>query len=304
MAGQPQRPFSLFDYRQTWSFGLSLSYLYYKENPDESEEIRDFTDYYGFPPRLRGAPKSTEYGTVYGLSWSTTIYSWQNKLLLRPRAALLLGIDNTYDGSTQAKLLPDDTGGVAGLEFYPVTFKKNNVYLSAGCDIGYVVPIVHFPFAFYTGLDFKLWYRDLTQLQETQGELYYNTDAGNSETYYWFNIPAGILITRPVLPRYVLGADASVGVLIFGGMQVAGVSSVNYPMVALGNRASCKLELFVQQRKDNGSSMRLTPYFEYYGFGKSNAAVAPDGTSFYEPSSDSFLFGLTLSWEFLGKMAG
>ena len=154
------------------------------------------------------------------------------------------------------------------------------MFLFAGCDVGYAVPYVKFPFVVYTGLDFKLWYRDLTPLVDTQGVLYYNTDAGNSETYYWFSLPLGIFVTKPMSPRYVLGADACVTYMFFGGMKVDGGPSANYPAVTLGNRASCKIELFVEKKKDNGPSVRFAPYFMFYTFGRSNTDSATDGTVF------------------------
>lgn len=300
-----ERPFSLFDYRQIVSIGVSLGYLYYSEDLDMSDDIQAFTSEFGRAPRLVGAPKSTEYGTVFGASASATFYSWENRLIVRPRAGLLLGLNNTYDGSTQEQLYRDNNGDTTGIEFDPLTFQKNNVFLFAGCDIGYAIPYVKFPFFMYTGLDFKLWYRDLV---DNGGDLLYSTDVSNSETYYWLSAPLGVLVTRPVSPRYVLGMDACVNFMFFGGMQAgqgSGGTSVNYPAVTLGNRASVKVELFVEKKRDNKPALRFAPYFLYYTFGKSNTAVAPPSgdtpESFYEPSSNSFQFGFTLSWEFLGK---
>ncbi len=296
-----ERPFSLFDYRQIVSIGLSLGYLYYSEDLDLSDDIRDFTQMYGRAPVIVGTPKSTEYGTVFGISASATFYSWENRLIVRPRVALVLGLNNTYNGSTQEQLYRDNNGDTTGIEFDPLTFQKNNAFLFAGCDVGYAIPYVKFPFFIYTGIDFKLWYRDLV---DNGGDLLYSTDVSNSETYYWLSAPLGVLVTRPVSPRYVLGIDACVNFMFFGGMQAgqgSGGTSVNYPPVTLGNRASAKVELFVEKKRDNKPALRFAPYFLYYTFGKSNTQTAGDGTVFLEPSSNTFLFGFTLSWEFLGK---
>ena len=88
--GTGERPFSLFDYREIWSIGLSLGYLYYGEDIDVDDEVPV------------GTPKSTEYGFNFGLNGSATFYSWENKLIVHPKACLLLGLGNTYDGSTRA----------------------------------------------------------------------------------------------------------------------------------------------------------------------------------------------------------
>jgi hypothetical protein len=311
-AGQQIRPFTLFDYGEIISLGLSLDYLYYNENIDLSDENRSFKDHFGYAPQLSGAPKSTEYGVLIGLRGGATFYSLENKLFLQPRAAVLLGFGNTYDGSLQAQpMLGHTMGDTVGLEFDPYKFTKNNFFLHAGCDLGYSFPYFNFPFAIYTGLDFKLWYRDLI---DNQGVLYYTTNVANSETYYWLGVPLGVLFTKPVSPKLVLGMDASVTVMFTGGMNVAMTaadgSPINYPSVTLGNRASLKAELFMQKKLDERLSVKFAPYFLWYGFGKSNTETASasgsgNGVSnnqmFFEPSSTSYLMGFILTWEVLWK---
>jgi hypothetical protein len=298
-AGQPVRPFTLFDYREIISFGLSLDYLYY------NEEI-DLID--GLVPQGYGVPKSTEYGFLVGLRGGATFYSLDNKLFLRPRAALLLGFGNTYDGSLQAQPIFGPAGDTVGFEYTPYKFTKNNFFLHAGCDIGYSFPHFNFPFVIYTGLDFKLWYRDL---MESQDVLYYTTGVANSETYYWLGLPLGVLFTRPVSPKLLLGMDASVTVMFTGGMNVAMTaadgSPINYPAVTLGNRTSLKVELFIQKKLEERLSVKFAPYFLWYGFGKSNTETATGGNggsdnqTFFEPSSTSYLVGFILMWDVLWK---
>ena len=308
-AGQQVRPFTLFDYGEIISFGLSLDYLYYNEDIDLSAEIQSFKDHFGGPaPQLSGAPKSTEYGVLVGLHGGATFYSLENKLFLRPRAAVLLGFGNTYDGSLQAQPMLGSTGDTVGLEFDPYKFTKNNFFVHAGCDLGYSFPYFNFPFVIYTGLDFKLWYRDL---MESQDVLYYTTGVANSETYYWLGLPLGVLFTKPVSPKLLLGMDASVTVMFTGGMNVAMTaadgSPVNYPAVTLGNRTSVKVELFMQKKLEERLAVKFAPYFMWYGFGKSNTENATGGNggsdnqTFFEPSSTSFLMGFILTWEVLWK---
>jgi hypothetical protein len=304
-AGQPGRPFSLFDYSEVISFGLSLDYLYYNENVDLSDEIRNFTNHFGNAPLFSGAPKSTEYGFLVGLRGGGTFYSLENKLFLRPRVALLFGFGNTYDGSLQGQPLLGQKGDTVGLEYDPYKFTKNNFFLHAGCDMGYSFPYLNFPFVIYTGLDFKLWYRDLT---ESQDVLYYTTGIANSETYYWLGVPLGVLITRPVNSKLMLGLDVSATIMLTGGMSVtmtaADGSAANYPVVTLGNRTSLKVELFAQNKLNDRLAVKFAPYFMWYGFGKSNIETATGGSNtqtFFEPSSDSYLMGFILTWEVLWK---
>jgi hypothetical protein len=310
-AGQQVRPFTLFDYGEIISLGLSLDYLYYNEDIDLSAEIQSFKDHFGRAPQFSGAPKSTEYGILIGLRGGATFYSLENKLFLRPRAALLLGFGNTYDGSLQGQPMIGSAGDTVGLAYDAYKFNKNNFFLHAGCDLGYSFPYFNFPFVIYTGLDFKLWYRDLI---DNQGVLYYTTGVANSETYYWLGLPLGVLITRPVSPKLLLGMDASATVMITGGMNVAMTaadgSPVNYPAVTLGNRTSLKVELFMQKKLEERLSVKFAPYFLWYTFGKSNTetASAPgsgngvtNNQMFFEPSSTSYLMGLILTWEVLWK---
>jgi hypothetical protein len=306
-AGQPVRPFTLFDYSEVISFGLSVDYLYYNENVDLSDEIRNFTYHFGRAPLFSGAPKSTEYGFLIGLRGGGTFYSLENKLFLRPRVAVLLGFGNTYDGSLQGQPLLNSTGDTTGISFDPYKFNKNNFFLHAACDLGYSFPLYNFPFVIYTGLDFKLWYRDLIASQDV---LYYAAGVANSETYYWLGIPLGVLVTRPVNPKLVVGMDASATVMLTGGMSVtmtaADGSAANYPAVTLGNRTYLMVELFTQNKLNDRLAVKFAPYFIWYSFGKSNIETATSGLdaqTFFEPSSDSYLMGFVLTWEVLWKRA-
>jgi hypothetical protein len=291
--GSPERPFSLFDYRNIVSAGISLSWYYYAENP---EIVHDLP--------LLGVPKSTEYGTIISLSLGETFYNWKNRLVIRPRVDLLVGYDDTYDGSYQGDPVLNSLGDTVAYAFAPLKFQKTNISLFAECDAGYAFPFAKFPFFMYTGLDFKLWYRNLLN----NSNVLFSSEASNSETYYWFSVPLGVNIVRPINSRWIMGGDANVNFMFFGSMQVSqSVGNVpsGYPAVTLGNQASVRIELFIEKKRDNKPAMRFAPYFLYYSFSRSNSAVAQasDGTSlsFYEPSSNSFLVGATLSWEFLGN---
>lgn len=306
-AGANELPFSLFSYPKILSIGVSLSWLYYSEDVDMVEVRNAFFNNYGNYPRfINGTPKSDEYGVVLGLSLGETFYHWQNKVVVRPKASLLVGVNNTYDGSLQEQDIPNATGDtMIGMEFDPYNFTKTNVFFHAGCDVGYAFPYFALPCFVYSGIDAKLWYRDL---MDNQSQVIYNPDMSNWELYYWFSLPLGVNVAAHAGPHSVVGADACVNVMFYGGMQAglsSGGSSVNFPPVTLGNRASVKVELFAEKRRDNRPALRFAPYFLFYTFGRSNTAIAQssDGSfaSFYEPSSNSFLFGFTISWEYLGR---
>jgi len=298
-----QRPFSLFHYNEITTIGLTLGYFTYNEIISLTDDIQQFTDQFGFKPEISGAPKSTETGTVFGLSAEKTFYFWKDRMLLRPKASFLFGYNTSYDGSTQQQMLVSDNGDTIGFGYDPIKYTKNNFFLDAGCDVGYVFPQEHLPFTLYSGIDFKLWYRDLLA---SGGQLTYSTGVNNSETYYWFNVPIGIMMTKPMSPTLVLGIDARLDWMVYGTMKVSmsdGSSSDDYPAVTLGNRPSFKLELFSQSKSSDDRAYKFSPYVIWYGFEKSNTEIATssDQTShmFLEPASRSFVVGITVSLVFL-----
>ena len=73
-----------------------------------------------------------------------------------------------------------------------------------GADIGYAFPYSKYPFVVYSGLDGKVWYRDMLV---TQYGWFYSLNGSKSETYYWLNLPLGILVTRPVSDEWLVGLD-------------------------------------------------------------------------------------------------
>ncbi len=306
--GQDGQPFSPFDFGQTFSAGLSLSYFHYNEEIDLTDEIQAFETRYGHTPEILGAPKSTEYGTEFGINAGGAFYSWRSRLFFRPRAELLIGISNTYDGSTQGDTIP----GNKGIQFSSFTGNKNNFFISAGGDFGYAIPFFKFPFVLYIGLDYLWWYRDLTM---TQGNTYYFGASSNVETYSRVAVPTGILCVKPVSSVLAVGFDLRADWMFYGAMKNtvntgSSDSTVYFPAVTLGNYPAFRIELFVEKKINDGGSVKVAPYFLFYGFGKSNTDVSTTtassgregpSQSFFEPSSKSFLVGCAVSMEFLNK---
>jgi hypothetical protein len=306
---EADRLFSPFDFGQIPSIGLSLSYFDYNEDTRVDEDIQSFTRHFGIPPVVIGTPKSSENGFDFSVSGGEAFYSWQNRLFLRPRAELVLGIGNTYNGSTQGEYIADAPGDTIGIQFHPYTGKKNNIFIFAGCDVGYAPFLFKYPFVIYTGLDYKLWYRNLNI---TEGNTYYVGAASNAETYSWFALPLGVLCTKPVSPDLALGFDARVDWMFYGTMKVtvntgSSGSTVDYPRVTLGNFPLFRLELFAQKKRNEQASIKYSAYVMYYGFVKSNTETSTStdpsfpGSDFFEPASKSIVAGFAVSFDFLKK---
>ena len=302
-----ERKFSLFNYPVSFSIGLSANYFHYAEDPGLADLTQNFISNYHRTPILDGAPKSTEYGTLWGLSVGGTFYSWESHLLLRPKASVYYA-GMQYDGSTQEQPITDSQGKTIGLQFNPVKFPKDNTFLVGGCDIGLAFRRCALPFVIYSGIERRVWFRNLL---DNRGS--YAQSVSNGETYAWWNLPLGLLITKPVSSDLVAGLDARVDWMLEGTMQASFNSGVgdtvdDYPAVFLSNRKSIKIEPFLERKTSNGLAIKFAPYFQWYSFGRSKTATATSTSNatgevvphgFYEPTSTSYLIGFNLSWEFL-----
>jgi hypothetical protein len=133
-----------------------------------------------------------------------------------------------------------------------------------------------------------------------------------SETYCWLSVPLGAILTRSVSSGLLIGMEPRIDLMFFGQMkalQSVENSDVTYdfPPVTLGNRASYRLEAFLQMRRNDRASFRFALFGTVYGFGKSNSdseTTSESGSvlskgAFLEPSSASYQIGIAFSVELL-----
>jgi hypothetical protein len=293
--------FSLFNYAKIVAIGPSLCWFYYNEHPDINPIIRQFRNQYLFQPSIIGTPKSSEYGAVMGFNLNIARFVRKPHLFIRTQFALLLGIANTYDGSSQAA-----DNGTGGIVFTPHKEQKNNTFLTAGLDIGPAFADAKCPWTAYSGLDIKVWNRDMTFYSQQ------SSSSSASELYYWFSVPLAAQITRPASPHLLLGVEPRVDFMFYGRMQVSENSSyygtINYPTLTLGNRASFRCDAFMQTRLGTALSLKFGPYAMLYGFAQSNTDTvtipANYGNSsqrmpFLEPASASLWIGFNFHVTFL-----
>jgi hypothetical protein len=301
--------FLLQDWGKIISIGPWLSYFYYNEDIDISPLVQEFRDEYSLSPRIIGSPKSTEYGALLGVRLQISHYLRHPNLFIRPGFALLLGPNNTYDGSSQGQ--PYDSGSsVVGIQFTPYTQQKTNIFLFGSFDMGYRFGQSRWSCVAYSGLDAKLWIRDMSQSGTTPYGESYTVDM--SETYCWLSVPLGAILTRSVSSGLLIGMEPRIDLMFFGQMkalQSVENSDVTYdfPPVTLGNRASYRLEAFLQMRRNDRASFRFALFGTVYGFGKSNSdseTTSESGSvlskgAFLEPSSASYQIGIAFSVELL-----
>ena len=304
MSNDDDRIFSLFNYAKIVGVGTSLSWFYYHEHPDINPIIRQFRNQYLFQPSIIGTPKSNEYGAVLGFNLNSARFLRKPHLFIRPHFALLLGIANTYDGSSQA--MTDTVGGTGSITYTPHTDQKNNTFLTFGLDLGPAFADAKYPWALSSGLDLTIWNRDMTFYSQQ------SSNATASELYYWFSVPLTALITRPVSPHLLLGVEPRIDFMFYGRMQASEFSSysgtVTYPTLTLGNRASFRCDAFMQSRLGNTVSLTFGPSVMLYGFAQSNTDTVTFPGSygnpglrvpFNEPASASFWIGFNFYISFL-----
>jgi hypothetical protein len=281
--------------------GLSLDYFSYAEVSNLSEI---FSDSMTLP--VIGAPKSTEYGFLFGLDYQGAFRKHGSPWLFRPNVAVQFGIQQTYDGSTQALPLTDRHGNDTAFQFLPVKFYKTNYFIQAGTDIGYCLTHAFMPFYAYSGIKFKFWYRDM--LPDTTS---YSNQITNAEEYYWFSFPLGLALSKPISPNLALGIDACLDLMFYGQMQALLSSwdsentyETKSPAVTLSNRPGFRFEFSITYKTENDNVFQFAPYFTLYSFGQSetetsqnyvNGVYVPgQDQQFSEPSSSTWLLGAKL----------
>lgn len=286
--------------------GASLDYFSYAEASGLGDIFVNDT-----PDSIVGTPKSTEYGLIFGLGYEGSIRKHGSQLLFRPKLEGQIGIHQTYDGSTQALPILNSTGDTIGFKFLPAIFSKRNYFAQAELDIGYCRTRTITPFYVYSGIKGNMWYRDMNA-----DTISYSNQITNAELYYWFSVPIGLTISKPISQALALGFDASFNLMFFGQMKVylsawdaSSTFTTTSPSVTLVDKVGFRLELPIMYKSENGNIFRIVPYLNLYSFGQSETetsksyvnGVLTEGSehSFYEPSSRSWLLGVKLQLTFL-----
>lgn len=285
----------------TISLGPHLGYIHYDEIFHENE-MKALALMDGIViDSFAGVPKSTEYGFCPGLSFS---YCYTGKkvpiFFSIPTLTLLLGVGNTYDGSTGSV---DSTSSGVVAEFNPYTFTKTNLYMRYGFDLGYLFIVKKFHLRISTGFEQRIWRRNLVD----RSDIPEGIRVKDYERYSWISIPVNTVLYYLANDKFTIGAEFGTKFMVYGKMQIVFSISNNYEKieteadaVKLGNRVGCYGALLLEPRISRKVGLRIAPYFEYYRFGKSNTGtkryvgniVNNEPTHFYEPASKTFWGGL------------
>jgi hypothetical protein len=299
------RLYNPFEFGNRIMMNICVHHLYYNERILKEDIVNSFVQQHGYPPdTIAGKPKSTESGMLIGYWFKYMKRFHETGIFIRPQFNFTLGLGNTYDGSSQAQPLTNGIDQKIGIQFEPFDTIKNNFFFTTEFDLGYSNLNKQLPFAFYSGLRFAFWNRDMLS----------NQYVSNFENYYWWSIPVGLIVHKPVGTRWSLGCDFTFDCMFTGSMQavmraVQSGDEIDFPSVTLGNRCGYRLELCADGMVTEHFSIQITPILNLYGFGKSNTEYASfNGNDvsttenkfpFYEPESATFIAGINLTFTIL-----
>ncbi len=297
--------------------GPGFGYLYYDEIFVKEDIIKllELGGLYIDSLAFDGEPKSTEYGICPGISFSYQYIGDDLPISVSiPNLSLVFGISNTYDGATQDSLLIDTTGPVkfAVNMISPYEFTKTNIFLSYGFSLGYLFVINKVQLHVFLGFDLRMWIRNLENKSETPSGLRIK----NYERYNWIYVPVNAVFDYSVSDKFTVGAQITANLMTRGTMQIVyrirdnfgGSAELDADKVKLGKRMGYYGAIIFNMRLSPRIGMKLTPYFEYYQFGKSNVgtmqwkgAIVSNRGHFYEPASKTFWGGLSFKLMFYPK---
>lgn len=292
-----------FDFSKRIMMNICVHQFNYKERFLKEDIVNSFVQQQGYPPdTIIGNPKSTESGMLYGFWFKYMKRFHKTGIFIRPQFEFALGIENTYEGSTQAIPVSDQNNQITGIRFEPFETVKDNFFFTPEFDLGYSNSNTHLPFALYSGLRLGFWVRNMPG----------NEFLISYETFDWWSIPVGLIINKPVSNCWSLGCDATLDFVFWGGMMdVTAIeeNSIDVPNVTLGNHCGYRLELCADGMLTEHVSLHFAPYCNLYRFGKSTTNYATDnriGVSvtdkkipFYEPESATFIAGMNITFSIL-----
>ncbi len=217
-----------------------------------------------YKEELTAPMKSTEAGLIPGFHISTTTnrhYPLYFAVGLAYAAAT-----ETYDGSTQLGA--------------PVTSDTKSSFMRIGVTTNYRSELGgSWTLTPHIGYQYREWDRNI------QGS------GGIRELYMWHTLPVGFLLNSRVSPTVTMGLDLEASIMVHGTMRI--YFSGDNVVLTLGNRFGFRITAPVCIGLSDNWSLCLSPYYEWYGYGKSNPYREYDRDLFLEPESTTKLIGIT-----------
>ncbi|MCX6152834.1 MAG: hypothetical protein NT007_01605 [Candidatus Kapabacteria bacterium] len=212
--------------------------------------------------------KSTESGLIKGLN---ICFSTNKKFSFRVNASLHYSwAEENYDGSTQ--------------QGEPLQSKTNSSFFRLNANLFYNIVLLNgrMNFAPFIGYDIRSWDRKL------------GGSGGYEEIYSWASVPIGFKSDYQINKKFNIGIIAQVNLMVNGKIKIllSQLKSTNPDIVlTLGNITAFELNLPMSFYINKMITFNFAPYYEQYGFGKSNIFNFTNG-SLWEPSSNTSFFGV------------
>jgi len=149
-------------------------------------------------------PKALNMGCCSVLITRNISQTWQ-PMAFRPNAGVQFGIQQTYDGSTQAQAITNRRGDTTGFSVPSgKNFIKTNYFISSGTDIGYCPHHAIYAFLRYSGI--KILNSGIAICFRTPHST--ATIHQCRKEYYWFSFPLGLALSKPISTQPCAGIDA------------------------------------------------------------------------------------------------
>jgi len=244
----------------------------------------------GFDPPEIGTPKSDEYGMTSAFHLEGKFFShdpktpWYGGFLYEYGGGI-----QTYNGSPLDSFEIDPTSGDTIHLFPSLIDTKSNTFTRIGGFVGPFFDIGSSLVGLNAGLLYYRWYRGT---------------GSESETYSWVYLPIGADISWKLDDQWSLGVDLQYRLMLSGSMQVGlddyiinGISA-SVPAITLGTRDGFYIGVPLQVQVTRQFGIEFKPWYEYRPSGMSGPVVEQVGlnnTEIYEPSSNSYSIGMSIS---------
>jgi len=284
--------------------GPRAGYLFYDEifNQKDMQELAATEGFY--IKQIIGWPKSTEYGVWPGFSFQYRYIGPNVPVFITiPKISFAIGIFNTYDGSRCTTMYVNPEKDTADVQYFPATFQKMNLFLNYGFDLGYLFVIKKFRLSVNSGIDGRIWVRDLVDRSETLPE---GVHFRNNEVYSWIYFPINASFSFQPTNKFSIGVLAGLDFMASGSMQINlkmwdayDAIEANAEKVKLANTLGYHAALLIEPRLSRARAVKFSPFIHYYQFGRSNIGtitIQGDSGHFYEPASKTIVVGIDITF--------
>ena len=232
-----------------------------------------------------GKPRSDEYGSTIGAEFTYKHFNPNSRLSFDVKLNYARSISHTYDGSLQGQVY--DIKDTSDLFWYyrciiyePWIQETNNYFYGANVKFGWLASNNYSRIVFEPKIAATIngWTRPVNLF---------------SEYYYWFRIRPGMSITTKNSQNLGIFSELSLSIPIWQTMILDWYGE-RYKFYIKG-KVGWQFESGFLKYLQRNRVLRITYFYEYYGFKESPLVEIRGLGSAYEPSSNTNNHGVKLS---------